>query len=67
MIILRIKNLLYSSREPDIQIGAIEALAAFGKPAIDAINEVIKSPGINSEVKKHGLKTIEDIEKKKDS
>jgi hypothetical protein len=63
-IILRIKQLVFSSRELDIQIGAIDALAAFGKPAIAAINEVIKSPGINSEVKKHGLKSIEDIEEK---
>ncbi len=66
-IILRIKHLLYSSREPDIQIGAIDALAGFGKPAISAINEIIKNPSISSEVKKHGLRAIEDIEKKDNS
>jgi len=66
MIILRIKQLVFSSREPDIQIGAIDALAAYGKLAIAAINEVIKYHGINSEVKQHGLMALEDLEKKKD-
>jgi hypothetical protein len=58
---------VFSSREPDIQISAIDALAAFGKPATSAISEVIKCPSINSEVKKHGLSAIEDIEKKYNS
>jgi hypothetical protein len=66
-IILRIKHLVFSSRESDIQIGAIDALAEFGKPAVSAISEVIMCPSINSEVKKHGLRTIENIEKKGNS
>lgn len=48
-------------------MGAIDALATYGKPAISAINEIINSPSINSEVKRHGLRAIEDIEKKDNS
>jgi hypothetical protein len=61
--IIRIKQLVYSSKEPDIQMNAIDALAAYGRLAIEALNEVIKCPSINGEVKKQELKTIEDIEK----
>ena len=44
-------------------MNAIDALAAYGRLAIEALNEVIKCPSINGEVKKQELKTIEDIEK----
>jgi hypothetical protein len=66
-IITRIKHLVFSSREPDIQIGAIDALAGFGKSAISAINDIIKNPSISSEVKKHALRAVEDIEKEDNS
>ena len=61
--IIRIKHLAYCSNKPTVQIGAIDALAAYGKQAIYAITEVINLPNIGDQVKKHGLKTIEDIEK----
>jgi hypothetical protein len=45
----------------------IYALAGFGKSAISAINEIIKNSSISSEVKKHALRAVEDIEKEDNS
>ena len=46
------------------QIKAMDALATYGKQAIDPITEIINSAGIDNQVKEHGLKVIEDIKKK---
>lgn len=42
----------------------MEALATYGKHAIDAITEIINSVGVDNQVKEHGLQVIEDINKK---
>jgi hypothetical protein len=57
----RIKHITYCSKETMIQMSAIDALGAYGKPAIDAINELINCPSIDKEVKTHALSVIESI------
>ena len=59
--ITRVKHLVYSSSDAVIQTGAIDTLATFGEPAIDAINEIIGLCSISDGVKEHGLKTIKYI------
>ena len=44
-----------------IQMSAIDALGAYGKPAINAINELINSSRIDKEVKIHAQIVIESI------
>ena len=61
--IQRIKDIANSSTEPIVQAGAIYALKEYGKQAIVAISEVVNSPIVDDQVKKHGLKIIEDIRK----
>jgi hypothetical protein len=61
--IIRIKHLACCSNKPMVQIGAIDARAAYAKQAISAITEVINLPTVDYQVKKHGLKAIEDIKK----
>ena len=57
----RIKHITYCSKEAMIQMGAIDTLGAYGKPAIDVINELIDCPSIDKEVKAHALSVIESI------
>ena len=52
-----------SSNESVVQIGAIDALASYGKQALNALTEVINTPSIANHVKAQGFKTIEDIKK----
>ena len=52
-----------SSNESVVQIGAIDALASYGKQALNALTEVINTPSIANQVKAQGFKTIEDIKK----
>jgi hypothetical protein len=54
-------ELAYCSSKPIIQIGTIYALAEYGTQAINAITEVINLPSIDDQVKKHGLKIIENM------
>ena len=61
--ILRIKHLVYCSMLLTIQIGAIDALAAYGRQAINAITEIINCPGTENQVKAHAIRTIENIKK----
>ena len=42
----------------------MDALATYGKQAIDPITEIINSVGVDNQVKEHGLQVIEDIKKK---
>jgi len=55
----RIKHITYCSEEAMIQMSAIDALGAYGKPAIKAINELINCNCIDKEVKAHALSVIE--------
>jgi hypothetical protein len=48
----RIKHMTYCSKEEMIQ-STIDALGAYGKPAINAINELINCFSIDKEVKTH--------------
>jgi hypothetical protein len=57
----RIKHITYCSNEAIIQMGAISALGAYGKPAINAINELINCPSMDKEVKTNALSIIESI------
>ena len=57
----RIKHITYCSKEAIIQMSAIDTLGAYGKPAIDAINELISCPSIDMKVKAHALGVIESI------
>jgi len=57
----RIKHITYCSKEAMIQMSAIDALGAYGKPAINAINELINSSRIDKEVKIHAQIVIESI------
>ena len=61
--ITRVKHIAYSSSEPIVQTGAIDALAAYGEQAIGAIDEVVNLSDISDQVKEHGVRTIEDIKK----
>lgn len=61
--ITRVKHITYSSSDPVVQTGAIDALAAYGEQAIDAIDEVVNLSDISDQVKDHGLLTIDDIKK----
>jgi hypothetical protein len=58
-----IKHRVYCSNEPLTQNKAMDALATYGKQAIDSITEIINSAGVDNQVKEHGLKVIEDIKK----
>jgi hypothetical protein len=42
-------------------MSAIDTLGAYGKPAIDAINELISCPSIDMKVKAHALGVSESI------
>ena len=64
--IQRIKDTANSSTEPMVQAGAIDALEEYGKQAIDAISDVVKSPIIDTQVKTHGLKVIEELSNRQD-
>jgi len=57
----RIKHITYCSKEAMIQMSAIDALGAYGKPAINALNELINSSRIDKEVKIHAQIVIESI------
>ena len=46
-----IRHQFYSSNESIIQIGAIDALAAYGKQALNALAEVINTPRVDNQVK----------------
>jgi hypothetical protein len=46
-----------------MQIVAIDALAAYGQQAINAMTEIINRPDIENQVKAHAMKTIENIKK----
>ncbi|HEY7079453.1 MAG TPA: hypothetical protein VH500_07115 [Nitrososphaeraceae archaeon] len=59
--IQRIKDTANSSTEPIVQAGAIDALKEYGKQAIEAISEVVNSPIVDDQVKKQGMKVIEEI------
>lgn len=61
--IIRIKHLVYCLRLPTMQIVAIDALAAYGQQAINAMTEIINRPDIENQVKAHAMKTIENIKK----
>lgn len=61
--ITRVKHIAYSSSEPVVQTGAIDALSAYGEQAIEAIDEVVNLFDISDQVKDHGLRTIDDIKK----
>ena len=56
-------NTAYIALTSLVQIAAIDALAAYGKQAIDHITEIINSPGINNQVKTHALVVLETIKK----
>jgi hypothetical protein len=58
-----IKHRIYSSNEPMIQIEEINMPAGYGTQAIDSINEIMNSPGIDKQVKAHALNAIENIKK----
>ena len=45
--IQRIKNTANSSTEPMVQAGAIDALEEYGKQAIGAISDIVRSPIID--------------------
>ena len=64
--IQRIKDTANSSTEPMVQAGAIDALEEYGKQAIDAISDVVKSPIIDIQVRTHGLKVIEELSNRQD-
>ncbi len=57
----RIKHMTYCSKEAMIQMRAIDALEAYGKPAIKAISELINCSSIDKEVKAHALSVIESM------
>jgi len=57
----RIKHMTYCSKEAMIQLNAIDTLGAYGKSAINAINELISSSSIDKEVKAHALSVIESM------
>jgi hypothetical protein len=56
----RIKHMTYCSKEVMIQ-STIDALGAYGKPAINAINELINCSSIDKKVKTHALSVIQSI------
>jgi hypothetical protein len=56
-----IKHITYCSKETMIQMSAIDALGAHGKPAINAISELINCSSIDKEVKTHALSVIQSI------
>jgi hypothetical protein len=58
-----IKHRIYCLNEPTIQIKALDMLADYGTPAIDAITEVISSSGIDEKVRTYGMKVIDGIKK----
>src|SRR5215813_14051604 len=49
------KHRVYCSNDLLIQIEVMDALAAYGKQAIEVITEIINSPGIDKQVKTHAL------------
>jgi hypothetical protein len=51
----------YCSKEAMVQMSAIDALGAYGKPAIKAINELIHCSSIDNEVKTHALRVMQSI------
>jgi hypothetical protein len=57
----RIKHMTYCSKEAIIQMNGIDALGAYGKPAVNAINEIINCSSIDKEVKTHALSVIQSI------
>ena len=58
----RIKHITYCSKEATIQMNAIDALGAYGKPAINAINDLINCSSIDKEVKTQALSVIQSIQ-----
>jgi hypothetical protein len=44
-----------------IQMRDIDALGACGKPAVNALNEIINCSSINKEVRTHALNVIQSI------
>jgi hypothetical protein len=59
-----LKHRVYCSNDPLIQIEVMDALAAYGKQAIDVITEIINSHGIDKQVKTHALVVMETIKNK---
>lgn len=59
-----LKHRVYCSNDPMIQIEVMDALAGYGKQAIDSITEIINSPEIDKQVKTHALVLIETIKNK---
>ncbi|HEY7228023.1 MAG TPA: hypothetical protein VH481_07850 [Nitrososphaeraceae archaeon] len=59
----RIKHLIYSSKEPIVQIAAIDALAEYGEQAINAITEIISSTNISDQVRTYWSNIIKNIRK----
>jgi hypothetical protein len=57
----RIKHITYCSKESIIQMRAIDALGAYGIPAVNAINEILNCSSINKEVRTHALNVIQSI------
>ena len=57
----RIKHITYCSKEAMVQMSAIDALGAYGKPAINAINELISCSSIDKKVKTYALSVIQSI------
>ena len=44
-----------------VQMSSIDALGAYGKPAINAINELINCSRIDKEVKTYALSVLQNI------
>jgi len=59
--IISAKHQFYISSEPADQTEAIDTLAGYGAPAIDAITEVINLSDISDQVRDYGLEAIEGI------
>lgn len=57
----RIKHVTYCSKEAMIQMSAIDALRAYGKRAINTINELINCPSIDKEFKTHAQSVIQSM------
>jgi hypothetical protein len=57
----RLKHITYCSKGAIVQMGSIDALGAYGKSAVDTINELINCPSIDRKVKAHVQSVIESI------
>jgi len=57
----KIKHITYCSKKAIIQMSAIDTLGAYGKPAIDAIDELINYSSIGKEVNIYALSVSQSI------